>query len=157
MADPILSLSGVTKRFDGFTAVDSVSFDVPTGAIAGLIGPNGAGKTTLFNLLAGVLDAESGSVHLAGQPIHGQPSHRIFEAGLARTFQIPRPFPEMTVLENAMTVPSAQAGETFWNNSKQRCPTDNTSPTRQRVDILRTLLTQRTQRTQADSTTCSVF
>ena len=116
MAEPILSLAGVTKRFEGFTAVNGVSFDVPKGAIAGLIGPNGAGKTTLFNLLAGVLTADAGEVHLAGQAIHGRPPHQIFEAGLARTFQIPRPFPEMTVLENAMTVPSAQAGEVFWNN-----------------------------------------
>ncbi len=115
-SQPVLRLSGVSKSFGGFTAVDNVSFDLPNGAIGGLIGPNGAGKTTLFNTLAGMIEADSGQVVLGETPIHDLPPHQIFTAGLARTFQIPRPFQEMTVLENVMTVPASQAGEQFWNN-----------------------------------------
>lgn len=112
----LLALNNVTKRFDGFTAVDGVSFEVAKGAIGGLIGPNGAGKTTLFNTLAGLEVPDEGSVTLDGAQISGSAPHRVFTAGLARTFQIPRPFPEMSVLENCMMVPSAQAGEAFWAN-----------------------------------------
>jgi len=112
----LLTLQNVTKRFDGFTAVDGVSFEVAKGAIGGLIGPNGAGKTTLFNTLAGIEVPDGGSVTLDGTQISGRAPHRVFNAGLARTFQIPRPFPEMSVLENCMMVPSAQAGEAFWAN-----------------------------------------
>lgn len=115
-ADPMLRLDGVTKRFGGFTAVDGVGFDLPRGAIAGLIGPNGAGKTTLFNALAGLVPPDSGRVELDGAPIHGLTPNRVFAAGLARTFQIPRPFPEMSVLENTMIVGANQAGERFWMN-----------------------------------------
>ncbi len=112
----VLQLEGVTKRFGGFTAVDNVSFDLPAGTIGGLIGPNGAGKTTLFNTLAGMIQLDAGQVVLNRTPIHTLPPHQIFKAGLARTFQIPRPFREMTVLENVMTAPANQAGEKFWNN-----------------------------------------
>lgn len=116
MTDTLLSLRGITKRFDGFTAVDGVGFDVPRGVIAGLIGPNGAGKTTLFSTLAGSLVPDEGEATLGGQRITGLGPDRVFATGLARTFQIPRPFPEMTVLENAMIVPRDQAGERFWMN-----------------------------------------
>lgn len=112
----LLSLDSVTKRFDGFTAVDNVSFSLQAGAITGLIGPNGAGKTTLFNIVSGQLAPDSGAITLDGVPIHGSPMHKIFNHGIARTFQIPRPFAEMTVLENVMTVPAGQYGEGFWNN-----------------------------------------
>lgn len=112
----LLSIQGVTKRFGGFTAVDAMSFDLAPGVIGGLIGPNGAGKTTLFNTLAGHMAPDAGEVHLDGVAIQGQSPHRIFSAGLSRTFQIPRPFPEMSVLENVMIVPLGQAGERFWNN-----------------------------------------
>ena len=115
-ADSLLSIQNITKRFDGFTAVDNVSFDLPQGAIGGLIGPNGAGKTTLFNTLAGLLKPDSGALYLNRTPIHELSPDKIFAQGLARTFQIPRPFPEMTVLENLMMVPQAQCGERFWNN-----------------------------------------
>ena len=116
MTGALLELSGLTKRFGGFTAVDQVGFEVPKGAIGGLIGPNGAGKTTLFNMIAGLLPADAGTIRLDGQTITGLKPHLVFATGLARTFQIPRPFPEMTVLENAMIVPGAQAGERFWEN-----------------------------------------
>jgi len=106
----------VTKVFGGHRAVDGVSFELPRGCIGGLIGPNGAGKTTLFNCLAGHLKPSSGSIELEGQPIAGAPPSQVFAAGLARTFQIPRPFPQMTVLENVMLAPPGQLGERFWAN-----------------------------------------
>ena len=113
---PLLAVRGITKRFGGFTAVDEMSFDLKSGVIGGLIGPNGAGKTTVFNTIAGLLLPDAGEVILDGKPIHSLPPHRIFASGLSRTFQIPRPFPEISVLENVMLVPLGQAGETFWNN-----------------------------------------
>jgi len=116
VTDALLSVRGVTKRFGGFTAVDELSFDLPSGVIGGLIGPNGAGKTTLFNTLAGLLAPDDGQISLGGAEIQGRAPHRVFASGLARTFQIPRPFPELTVLENVMLVPLRQAGEAFWMN-----------------------------------------
>ncbi len=114
--DALLQLRGVTKAFGGFTAVNAVSFDLRHGAIGGLIGPNGAGKTTLFNTMTGLIRPDSGQVILDGAPIQNLQPHRIFAHGLSRTFQIPRPFPEMSVLENVMLVPLGQSGERFWNN-----------------------------------------
>ncbi len=106
----------VTKVFGGHRAVDGLSFSLAQGSIGGLIGPNGAGKTTLFNCLAGHLAPTSGQVWLDGQTLPpGQPA-RAFAAGLARTFQIPRPLPEMTVLDNLMLAPRGQLGEQFWRN-----------------------------------------
>ena len=115
-AAPLLSIQGVTKRFGQFTAVDRMSFDLNSGVIAGLIGPNGAGKTTLFDTLAGLLRPDEGTVLLDGQPIQGLVPHKVCASGLSRTFQIPRPFPDMSVLENVMMVPLGQIGEKFWNN-----------------------------------------
>lgn len=106
----------VTKVFGGHRAVDGVSFALPRGCIGGLIGPNGAGKTTLFNCLAGHLKPSSGQIELDGRPIAGASPARVFAAGLVRTFQIPRPFPQMTVLENVMLAPPGQLGERFWAN-----------------------------------------
>jgi branched-chain amino acid transport system ATP-binding protein len=112
----LLKVSGVSKAFGGHQAVSQVGFDLPAGSIAGLIGPNGAGKTTLFNCLAGFYRPDSGQIILDSVPISGASSAAIFGAGLARTFQIPRPFPEMTVLENVMVAPAGQLGERFWSN-----------------------------------------
>lgn len=112
----MLSLKKIKKNFGAVRAVDGVSFEIEEGMIAGLIGPNGAGKTTLFNTLAGQYRPDSGDMHLDGQRIDRLAPHDVFRAGLSRTFQIPRPFPEMTVLENLMLVPERQAGEVFWNN-----------------------------------------
>ncbi len=112
----MLILNQVVKAFGGHRAVDGVSCTIERGRITGLIGPNGAGKTTLFNVLAGALRPTSGSVTLDGRPIGGARPDRIFAAGLARTFQIPRPFAAMTVLENVMVAPRHQAGEMFWAN-----------------------------------------
>jgi branched-chain amino acid transport system ATP-binding protein len=107
----MLSITALVKRFGQATAVDGVSFDIAAGTITGLIGPNGAGKTTLFNCVAGHFPPTSGSVRLAGEEIAGRPAERIYAAGLARTFQIPRPFPAMTVLENVMLARRGQTGE----------------------------------------------
>jgi branched-chain amino acid transport system ATP-binding protein len=111
----VLELTGVTKRLGGTLAVDDVSFRLRPGSITGLIGPNGAGKTTLFNTIAGQWAPSAGSIRFAGHEIAGRAPYAIFRRGIARTFQIPRPFPEMSVLENLMLVGSAQPGERFWN------------------------------------------
>jgi branched-chain amino acid transport system ATP-binding protein len=111
----VLELEGVTKRLGGTLAVDGVSFAVRAGSITGLIGPNGAGKTTLFNTIAGLLRPTHGSIRFAGHEIAGRAPYAIFRKGIVRTFQIPRPFPEMTVLENLMLVAADQPGERFWN------------------------------------------
>ncbi len=112
----MLILDDVVKAFGGQRAVDGVSCTVERGRITGLIGPNGAGKTTLFNLVAGAMPLTSGRISLDGKPLSGLPAHRVFHAGLARTFQIPKPFAAMSVLENVMLAPRGQAGESFWRN-----------------------------------------
>jgi len=97
----LLDVRGVTKRFRGLTAVDNVSLTVEEGEIFAVIGPNGAGKTTLFNMIAGVMKPDTGSITFAGERADGIAPHELCRRGLARTFQIVRPFPELTVLENA--------------------------------------------------------
>src|SRR5262245_50538356 len=96
----LLSLRDVTHRFGGVTAVQDVSFDVASGEIVGLIGPNGAGKTTLINLVTGLLAPTRGRIAYAGTPIVGLRPHAVGRLGIARTFQVVRPFANMTVLEN---------------------------------------------------------
>ena len=96
----LLTVSGLTKMFDGFTAVSNVSFDVNEGEILGLIGPNGSGKSTIFNCVAGMYAPTGGSVKLAGEEIGGLPANRICHKGIGRTYQIPRPFRNLTLLEN---------------------------------------------------------
>jgi len=110
-----LEIKNVEKRFGANRAVDGVSFTAEAGRITGLIGPNGAGKTTLFNAVAGEMPFNGGEVLLDGTRIDSLPPYKVFTRGLARTFQIPRPFPRMTVLENVMLVPPGQHGERFWN------------------------------------------
>ncbi len=116
----MLEVGELVKEFGGLRAVDGVSFTLREHTITGLIGPNGAGKTTLFNTIAGVHRPTSGHITFRGRRIGGLPPYRIFHEGLVRTFQIPRPFAEMSVLENTMLVPSNQAGERFWNNWLRR-------------------------------------
>jgi branched-chain amino acid transport system ATP-binding protein len=96
----VLAVSGLSKRFGGFLAVNQVSFEVKAGEILGLIGPNGSGKSTTFNLIAGTLAPDSGSIRFDGREIAGESAHRVCRMGLARTFQIPRPFRKLTVFEN---------------------------------------------------------
>ena len=110
---PILSACGVTKSFGGLRVVDDMSIDLAAAEILGIIGPNGAGKSTLFNLLAGAVPLDQGTIFLAGRDLtRARPEARI-KAGLGRTFQIPRPFPRMTVLENVMTAAQNQLGESL--------------------------------------------
>src|SRR5262249_11792066 len=95
-----LDLEGVTKHFRGLRAVHDVSFTVPAGAIHALIGPNGAGKTTIFNVIAGVFGPDSGVVRLDGKAISGLRPDLICDAGIGRTFQLVKPFKELSVFEN---------------------------------------------------------
>ena len=96
----LLEVSKLRKSFGGFTAVNDVSFQVAEGEILGLIGPNGSGKSTTFNLIAGALRPDSGSVRFRGEEIAGLPAYRVAHAGIGRTHQIPKPFRKLSVLEN---------------------------------------------------------
>jgi branched-chain amino acid transport system ATP-binding protein len=96
----ILDTHEVTKRFGGLTAVNKISMEVDDGQIYGLIGPNGAGKTTFLNSIAGYFPPSAGSVKFLGKNTTGLPAEEMCRMGMARTFQIPRPFPKLTVLEN---------------------------------------------------------
>jgi branched-chain amino acid transport system ATP-binding protein len=98
----ILEVQGVTKRFRGVLAIDQVTFDVEQGSIFALIGPNGAGKTTLFNTIAGVFAPDGGSISFAGKRADGLPPNEICTRGIARTFQIVRPFPALSVEDNVI-------------------------------------------------------
>ncbi|HUH92048.1 MAG TPA: ABC transporter ATP-binding protein [Casimicrobiaceae bacterium] len=100
MSEPLLRVSGLTKRFGGFTAVDRVDLEVAPGERLGLIGPNGSGKSTLVNCLSGTLRNDAGSIRFGGRDIDGEPPHRRVRLGLARSFQIPKPFASMSVLDN---------------------------------------------------------
>jgi len=102
MAEPILKVENVTKRFGGLVALSNVSFEVYEGEILGLIGPNGAGKTTMFNVITGVYKPDEGRVIFMGTDITGWRPHRIARKGIARTHQIVKPFGDLTVLENTM-------------------------------------------------------
>jgi len=113
---PILEAVALVKRFGGAVAVDDVSLAVPPGCIAGLIGPNGAGKSTLFDLLAGGQRPTSGRILLKGSAVEARGAHARLGAGLARTFQIPRPFAAMSVLENVMLGDQRHPGERVWPN-----------------------------------------
>jgi branched-chain amino acid transport system ATP-binding protein len=112
----MLETRSVSKHFGGVAAVDAVSLQVRQGEIAGLIGPNGAGKTTMFNLLAGSLKPSAGAVLLNGRRIDDLAAHRRLDLGLGRTFQIPRLFGQMSVLENMLTAARGQAGERILMN-----------------------------------------
>jgi branched-chain amino acid transport system ATP-binding protein len=115
----ILEARRVTKRFGGVTAVDDVSLAVGEGEILGLIGPNGAGKTTMFDVLAGSVSPTSGSVRLMGAEVAEEPAHLRLSRGLGRTFQIPRPFPELSLLDNMLLARQRQTGERLFANFLQ--------------------------------------
>ncbi|HVJ12943.1 MAG TPA: ABC transporter ATP-binding protein [Burkholderiales bacterium] len=102
----LLTVRDVSKHFGGFTALNGVSIQIAEGERFGLIGPNGSGKTTLINCISGALRNESGSIRFKDAEISGLPAYRRTRLGIARSFQIPRPFHTMTVLENLL-VPSA--------------------------------------------------
>ena len=98
----LLSVTDVSKRFRGLTAVSAVSFDVQPGEIFAVIGPNGAGKTTLFNMIAGAMTPDSGSIAFAGERIEGLRADEIARRGIGRTFQLVKPFPALTVEDNVV-------------------------------------------------------
>lgn len=114
MSNPILQVENVTINFGPFCAIDNVNLSFIEGTITGLIGPNGAGKSTLFNSIAGEKPPTSGQIFFQDKRIDNRPPDQIYASGLARTFQIPRPFSEMTVLENLMLSAPNQIGEAFW-------------------------------------------
>jgi branched-chain amino acid transport system ATP-binding protein len=99
---PILEVRDVSRSFGALWAVNNVSFEVVEGELLGLIGPNGAGKSTLYNLIAGALKPTRGEIVFAGQNVTNWPSYRIARLGIARTFQIPKPYRQLSVVENVM-------------------------------------------------------
>jgi branched-chain amino acid transport system ATP-binding protein len=152
----LLSVTGVTKRFRGLVAVDDVSLNVEAGSIFAVIGPNGAGKTTLFNLIAGVFATDAGTITFADERIDRASPEHICQLGVARTFQIVRPFPELTVIENAaiggmlrapdMDEAYARAGEILrrldlWDKRARKAH-ELTLPDRKRLEVARALATR---------------
>ena len=152
----LLSVTGVTKRFRGLVAVDDVSLNVEAGSIFAVIGPNGAGKTTLFNLIAGVFATDAGTITFADERIDRASPEHICQLGVARTFQIVRPFPELTVIENAaiggmlrapdMGEAYARAGEILrrldlWDKRARKAH-ELTLPDRKRLEVARALATR---------------
>jgi branched-chain amino acid transport system ATP-binding protein len=112
----MLEVRSVSKHFGGAEVVSDISLKVEHGGIFGLIGPNGAGKTTLFNLIAGTFRPSQGEILLEDAEISREGAHRRLARGLGRTFQIPRPFAEMTLIENMLTAVQAQSGERLFAN-----------------------------------------
>ena len=117
LRQPILSARGVTVRFGGIVALDSVSFDVEDGQIVGLIGPNGAGKTTLFNCLSRLYTPNAGDILFQGRSLLAVPAHRIAELGVGRTFQNLALFPTMTVMQNVMVGVHNRTRSDFLSNA----------------------------------------
>ena len=110
MAEPLLAVERVSRRFGGLLAVNAASLSAPAGRITGLIGPNGAGKTTLFAIISGFLKPSDGVIRYGGKDITGEPPHRLARRGIARTFQIVQPFAGLSVRDNilvgALSAPS---------------------------------------------------
>ncbi len=100
MTEPLLKISNVGKRFGGFVALDSINLEVVPGERLGLIGPNGSGKSTLVNCMSGTLHNDTGTVHFGGHAMNGLSAHQRTHLGLARSFQLPRPFHSLSVAEN---------------------------------------------------------
>ncbi|HEX4113125.1 MAG TPA: ABC transporter ATP-binding protein [Stellaceae bacterium] len=151
-----LGVRDLSKRFRGLQAVNGVSFDVPDRGIVALIGPNGAGKTTTFNLIAGAIHADAGEVRLDGLRLDGLPPHRVCAAGVARTFQLVRPFGELDVADNVLVgclhgerdIARAKAAARdilqrlgLWEQ-RHRLASSLTLPDRKRLEVARALGTQ---------------
>ncbi len=115
-ASPVLEVRNIVKRYGGLSAVDGVSFTLAQGEILGLIGPNGAGKTTMFDLVAGSAQPTAGQILLGGRDVSAEPAHARIGQGLGRTFQIPKPFPELSLLDNVLLARQGQAGEGLFAN-----------------------------------------
>ncbi len=127
---PLLQIVALTKRFGGFTALDNVSVDIRPGERLGLIGPNGSGKTTLINCISGAFRTEMGTVQFRGEDVTRLPPHMRTRRGIARSFQIPRPFKSMTVAENLMVAIDFATGAHEF------------APAAQRRDVMMSILTQ---------------
>ena len=112
----MLSAAGIFKSFGGFRALNACSLEICAGSITGIIGPNGAGKSTLFNIIAGLMPPDNGSVTLEGRNVAGLRPDRLAGRGLVRTFQISRELGELTVLENMLLGQQRQTGEHLWMN-----------------------------------------
>jgi branched-chain amino acid transport system ATP-binding protein len=138
---PLLRIDALTKRFGGFIALDNVSVDIRPGERFGLIGPNGSGKTTLINCISGAFRTETGTVVFGGEDITPLPPHIRTRRGIARSFQIPRPFRSMTVAENLMVALdfASVAGDFI--------------PAAQRRDTVMSILTQTGLASKADLST----
>ncbi len=157
MAD-LLSVAGLSKRFRGLKAVSDVSFAVPEGRILALIGPNGAGKTTTFNLIAGVFPPDAGSVALKGRRLTGLKPNQICAAGIGRTFQIVKPFGQLTVEENVLVGALARERSVAVARAQARAVLERleladqaarparslTLPDRKRLEVARALATRPT-------------
>jgi branched-chain amino acid transport system ATP-binding protein len=151
----LLRIDRIEKNFGGLRALDSVSFDLQSGEILAVIGPNGAGKTTLFNILTGFIKPDHGSILFQNQSLLGLKPHRICQRGLARTFQIVKPFLELSVLENVIVAAfnrlrdpkeAAQKAEeviAFVGLADKRRALANelNLPNRKRLELARTLAT----------------
>jgi branched-chain amino acid transport system ATP-binding protein len=151
----LLSLDAVGKRFRGLVAFDQVSFAVPQGAIFAVIGPNGAGKTTLFNMIAGAMAPDSGAIVFAGERVDGLPADTICRRGIARSFQIVRPFPALSVEDNVIVgallhrrdveAARTQAHELLRRldlfDKRHRIASTLTLPDRKRLEVARALAT----------------
>ncbi len=111
----MLELRGVVAGYGGGDVLQGVDITVEQGSVVCIVGPNGAGKSTLLNVIAGALRPTSGSILLDGEPIDGLRPDELLRRGLARTFQVPRPIPTMTVLENLVLAGEDQTGERIWN------------------------------------------
>ena len=157
-ATPLLEARGLSKRFGGVQAVSGLDLSMAEGEILGLIGPNGAGKTTAFNLLSGFLEPDAGDVRFRGRAIAGLRPHAVCRLGLARTFQIVRPFPRLTVLENVAVgaharhanVASARARAAAviervgLGSKRDALAASLTLPERKRLELARALATEPT-------------
>lgn len=151
----LLSIDGISKRFRGLAAVSRVSFDVQQGEIFAVIGPNGAGKTTLFNMIAGAIPPDEGTITFAGQQIQSLRSDQIARLGVGRTFQLVRPFPALTVEDNViigalMQTKTVRDAETIARDTLARLDlfdkraqiaSSLTLPDRKRLEVARALAT----------------
>jgi branched-chain amino acid transport system ATP-binding protein len=156
MAEPLLIVERVSRRFGGLLAVNAASLIAPEGRITALIGANGAGKTTLFSIISGFLKPSDGSVRYAGEDITGEPPHRLARRGIARTFQIVQPFAGLTVRQNilvgahlrhrareaALAVVERVAGEVGLADRLDRPADTLTVAGRKRLELARALATE---------------
>jgi branched-chain amino acid transport system ATP-binding protein len=153
---PILEVKGLTKDFKGLRAVNGVAFDVEEGEIYGMIGPNGSGKSTIFNMISGLYDPTEGTIHFKGENVTGLHPHEVCGRGVGRTFQMTKPFLNLTVRENVVigalnrtnSVPTAQkkAVEVLARMDLDRMAQTQgknlTVPQRKRLELARALATE---------------